>query len=228
MHKINEAPQIAKYKRIHSIPISDEILLKTSEIGDTLLDEISECEDESVPKLFDSMTTIQSLKASVDFLKKDWLREKSAYKFIDEGFPIEHFLSPEVSSIYLSLKELTSSWVNPVKAVLIPIVRDIQRSRFLVNKISDESLDSLFVDIQTYLLRNLISFVENGYSFEDIKQVLDLIKTRLVVIENYVETSRNRRPKASVSGAFQIYPMAEKIDRLLSQNQAGIYAGKYE
>ncbi len=228
MHKINEAPQTINYRQSTSIPISDEILLKTSRIGETLLDEIFESESENFPKLFDSMTTIQSLKATVDFFKQNLTQEKSAYKFIDEGFPIEHFLTPEVSSIFMSLKELTNSWVNPVKAVLIPIVRDIQRSRFLVNKISDESLDSLFVDIQTYWLRNLIQFVENGYTFDEIKQALDLIKTRLIVIENYVETSRNRRPKAGVSGAFQIYPMAEKIDRHLKQNQARIYAGKYE
>lgn len=228
MHKINVSPKTIEYREKMTFPISDEIISNTLKIAKTIIEEISEQEREELFPLFDSMTTINSLKSNIELFKTDIEMEKIAYKSLDDSFPIEHFLRPEVSTIYLSLKELHSTWLKPLKTGLEPIVQDIQKSKYLVNKISNDTFNSLFVDIQTYLLRNLIQFVENGYTFEDITQVLDLIKTRLIIIENYIETSRKRRPKATLSGAFKIYPLAEKIDRLLSQDNEGICIAKYE
>ncbi|MDX9971197.1 MAG: hypothetical protein RBS56_04830 [Candidatus Gracilibacteria bacterium] len=228
MYKLNESTQVKEYREKVSFPVSEELLLNTSEFGKTLIEEISESEEEGTNPLFNSLSTIESLKMNLEMFKKDTALEKKSYEIFDSAFPFEHFFTPEIAAIYLSLKVLSDGWIKPLKSVLLPIVRDIQRSKYLVNKISDESLDSLFVDTQTYLLRSIVGFVENGYLFEEIKQVLDLIKTRLIVIENYVQTSRNRKPISPISSSFQIYPMAEKIDRLLRQNQAGVYAGKYE
>ncbi len=197
---------------------------------------------------FNPYTTINSLKTDLNFLQeqRQYPELTNALKIYDgtqiqfemedegrlvykdplEGYH-EYTVENELASLYKSLEALNNEWLVPFKKRLENDFIELKKENTVKNRIKYEELSAIIFDVENYFLRALISFQENGFSRNDIRQLLNLIRNRLLQIETYTLTNKKIFNKTPISGTFSTIHLTEKIFKLLKLKEYQTFTSTY-
>jgi radical SAM superfamily enzyme YgiQ (UPF0313 family) len=186
--------------------------------------------------LFNPYTTLETLKADLDFLEKygftptlskslrifdgTQLQEimasegKLIWRSPLEGYH-EYLVDPVIASIYMVLKTISIEWLDFLRKTYQEKIWSIKKAIAFNKRLNFDALNRLIFNLEKETLNSLLSWVKSGFSYRDIVERVTRLKNLLANVEqDIVSISGLSQPILNVQN-FSVSDLAGRIYSIL-------------
>lgn len=186
--------------------------------------------------IFNPYTTIETLEVDLNFLETyGFMPTLSKSLRIFDGTPLqeimasegrlvwrsplegyhEYLVDPVIASIYMALKTISVEWIDLLRKTYQGEIWGIKKAPAFNQRMNFDALSELVFVLEKETLKSLLSWVKEGFSYQDVVAQIARLKDQLAKAEQHiVSVSGLAEPTLNVQN-FSVTDLAGRIHSIL-------------